>query len=61
MGHLFVPRDQEYAEISDAINESFRQAGLNLLLETCPEVRPEVLGRGAIGKSARLLAVSWIQ
>ena len=48
VGHLFVPCDQDYADISDAVNESFRQAGLNLLLETCPEVRPEVLGRGAL-------------
>ncbi len=48
VGHLFVPRDQDYAEISEAVNERFREAGLNLLLETCPDVRPEVLGRGAL-------------
>ena len=48
VGHLFVPRDQDYANISEAVNERFREAGLNLLLETCSEVRPEVLGRGAL-------------
>lgn len=48
VGHLFVPRDQDYANISEAVNDCFREAGLNLLLETCPEVRPEVLGRSAL-------------
>lgn len=48
VGHLFVPRHQDYNEISEAVNDSFRQSGLNLLLETCPAVRPEALGRSAL-------------
>lgn len=48
VGHIFIPHDRNYASISDDVNTRFREAGLNLLIEILPEVRPEVLGRSAL-------------